>query len=759
MHITINTTIGLLILLVTSACTSASPGDTDSQTGLDGQPSQGDLYEVQDVQEDISEDTGPLDVGLEDTHYEPEEGMTGWPCASQDDCDSDFCLGLEDGNTGYCSDLCQQECPSGYLCKNQPQYGAVVFLCVAIAEVGCIKQCSHPNTFKDCGVPGALCADVDGTNFCLEPCEADQDCKEGFSCTEITDDGGFPLGTQCTPDSGSCICGLEMDFTADPNHCGECGLACQFEHAEALCDGGKCAMGPCAAGFSDLNDDPSDGCEFSCEFLSAEDSPDSDSIDANCDGIDGELDQAVFVSEEGSDIGNTDGTIDEPFLTIGAAITHAATMEPKRMVLVAGGTYFEQVQMVSGVTVSGGYSSSNWSRDPQLNPTVIFAKTVGLMGAIRAVVAEQITQPTLLSGFTVRTMNNPTPSGPVMAIWVRDGSDEFVIEDNTVEPGDGGVGQNGFQGNPGPDGADGYPGESGGPDNWWNPNALILGGNGGEHTCSGGDDAKGGTGGTAGWGDNPWFDDEIQASNGSDAPGGASGGTAGNTKKNGGHGADGLDGAKGADGEGGISIGAIEANGTWFASHGTHGGDGSNGTGGGGGGGGGGGAEGGIGGEHTHGGGGSGGGSGGCAGHAGMAGNGGGASFAIYVAGGQVQLKQNKLHFGTGGAGGSSGDGGDPGTRGLGAEPGDGSASAGDGGWGGKGGKGGRGGHGGGGAGGPSVGVFMVNGAAPICQGNSFIGKSKPGAGGPSKGNPGATGYAAKVGPTIVFSCQVKQKP
>ena len=111
-------------------------------------------------------------------------------------------------------------------------------------------------------------------------------------------------------------------------------------------------MGECVQGFSNLNEDSSDGCEFPCEFLSDEDYPDSKGVDANCDGIDGELERAVFVSTDGSDIGNDEGSMDDPFLTIGAAISHAAAMEPKGMVLVASGTYFEQVQMVSGVTVA-----------------------------------------------------------------------------------------------------------------------------------------------------------------------------------------------------------------------------------------------------------------------------------------------------------------------------------------------------------------------------------------------------------------------
>ena len=325
-------------LSATAACTTTTENATDGMVPLDGTVT--DVYEdgSSRTESDTQDIDGVEETVEEDLVYEPEAGMTGWPCLSEDECDSGFCLLADGSEEGYCSDICQQECPPGYLCKNQPQYGPVVFLCVAIEEVGCIKQCTTPNTFKGCGVPGALCATVDGLNFCLEACADSSDCKDGFSCLDFEDDGGFVLGKQCVPDSGSCVCGLDTDFTSDPSHCGSCGEACSYPNAEALCTEGECTMGNCLTGFSDINDDPSDGCEVPCDFLSEEDYPDSKGIDANCDGIDGVLDRAVFVATDGSDIGNDDGSMDDPFLTIGAAIDFAAGMNPKGMVLVSAGT-------------------------------------------------------------------------------------------------------------------------------------------------------------------------------------------------------------------------------------------------------------------------------------------------------------------------------------------------------------------------------------------------------------------------------------
>ena len=74
----------------------------------------------------------------------------------------------------------------------------------------------------------------------------------------------------------------------------------------------------CNALFFDVNLNPADGCE--CEYLSDSDFPDLGAggtpVDANCDGVDGELENGVFVAKNGDDSGA--GTIDSPVLTIDA---------------------------------------------------------------------------------------------------------------------------------------------------------------------------------------------------------------------------------------------------------------------------------------------------------------------------------------------------------------------------------------------------------------------------------------------------------
>ncbi|MEC9070831.1 MAG: hypothetical protein VX938_00570, partial [Myxococcota bacterium] len=200
----------------------------------------------------------PYDAGGEEPTL---EGGFGWPCQESQDCLSELCLQEQEGEPGFCTQHCQQECPGGFLCKHQPQFGAVTFLCVTLEKVGCTKPCFHPWTYQGCGVPGALCAEVDGAAMCLDGCVEDADCPEDFTCLETLDPEGFPLGHQCHPDSGNCVCGTDIDHETDPEHCGGCGNVCAFSNAEALCVSGSCEAGPCESGWVDLNGDQGDGCE------------------------------------------------------------------------------------------------------------------------------------------------------------------------------------------------------------------------------------------------------------------------------------------------------------------------------------------------------------------------------------------------------------------------------------------------------------------------------------------------------------------
>ncbi|MCA9516379.1 MAG: hypothetical protein KC635_15665, partial [Myxococcales bacterium] len=102
-----------------------------------------------------------------------------------------------------------------------------------------------------------------------------------------------------------------------------------------------------------------------------EEGPDyaGDSIDSNCDGIDGEVENGVFVARNGSDTANN-GTIRQPLQTIAAGLAQAVA-QGKRDVYVASGVYSESVVLADGKGVFGGYSADFAVRDPAALETAI----------------------------------------------------------------------------------------------------------------------------------------------------------------------------------------------------------------------------------------------------------------------------------------------------------------------------------------------------------------------------------------------------
>ncbi|MFV2055229.1 MAG: hypothetical protein ACC707_02135 [Thiohalomonadales bacterium] len=84
---------------------------------------------------------------------------------------------------------------------------------------------------------------------------------------DITDLFGNPIATQNLTYTVGCPIGLSncagscVDTSADINHCGACGAACNAANASSSCSSGSCNISSCNAGFENCNNSYTDGCE------------------------------------------------------------------------------------------------------------------------------------------------------------------------------------------------------------------------------------------------------------------------------------------------------------------------------------------------------------------------------------------------------------------------------------------------------------------------------------------------------------------
>jgi hypothetical protein len=86
------------------------------------------------------------------------------------------------------------------------------------------------------------------------------------------------------------------------------------------------------------------------------DRTDSSCQDTNNDGLDGMCDNAIFVSKSGDDLNS--GTITQPMLTINAGVAKANESGTKD-VYISEGSYNENIVMIDGVSLCGGYKESD----------------------------------------------------------------------------------------------------------------------------------------------------------------------------------------------------------------------------------------------------------------------------------------------------------------------------------------------------------------------------------------------------------------
>ncbi len=588
---------------------------------------------------------------------------------------------------------------------------------------------------------GAICHPT--YRQCVRACSTTQPCRTGETC-----DTGF-----CTR---TCTSASDCTASFGPNSActlGTCSLSYQFVNADL---------------------DETNGCECA-STTSAVDEPERYAtyptaglpyVDRDCDRVDGVAARSLFVWAQST---SSLGTRAAPFRTIAEAL---AAFRPAvhTSILVAQGTYAEQVVLTDGVQLYGGYSADFTRRDIILFPTFIEAAEPTGTQPRGTVNAEGLGSRTVISGFTIRGYDvNSRPLPGVQAknsyaVYVN-GSAGLVIQNNHVVGGRGGDGTPAL---PGIAGFNGVAGQGG-------VNARECN----TPDCAGETQAGGQPGanpacptqtrGNPGAGSDLQLDPQAYNGGGLNGAGGSNAvyrhsdpsqtsfckydctvpgnGLAGGAAQNG------SDGVPLGAGVGcGLARGSI-VSGEWTTGAGSAGNDGAAGLGGGGGGAGGcvrnanpatctiGRLVGDLGGT------GGGGGAGGCGGGRGSAASGGGGSFSIFIVGAAPAIDGNLIDFGFGGFGGNGGAGGYGGLGGQGGRGGLNTSVAWCAGQGGPGGRGGNGGAGSGGGGGCGGSVFGIAGEAIAAQ-NYAPRNSIPaapvlavGAGGVGGASPAGTGF------------------
>jgi hypothetical protein len=217
------------------------------------------------------------------------------------------------------------------------------------------------------------------------------------------------------------------------------GVICFAVWAWTGCDNDGSGGGPDAR-CDDVDMDGVTTCDGDCDDANPLATPGGNEIcgdgaDNNCDGSAEEGCTGgigTFVSGlTGAD--TNPGTIAMPLQTIGAGMANASTIGGPQTVIVAEGTYAENVALVEGIDLQGGYecntAACTWTRDPRLHVSRI--ENQSFEGVVAG---PTITQATLVDGFRI-VGRDGVPPGPPGSVGVMLAGGAPTIRNNQITGG------------------------------------------------------------------------------------------------------------------------------------------------------------------------------------------------------------------------------------------------------------------------------------------------------------------------------------
>ncbi|MBM4353041.1 MAG: hypothetical protein FJ109_04480 [Deltaproteobacteria bacterium] len=228
---------GLAAALLLSACSGGKATLSMDLSALPDAASEAGAPETVfdlDLAEGVDGDLAPPDVSIE-------PGAFGWPCLTNADCLSMFCI--ESPNGFVCTGECIEDCPAGWSCEQVGAGPDLTYVCLPLFGTLC-RPCLTDDECRQGVGKGAFCVDYGGTGrFCAAPCGEKEFCPTGYSCLDaVLGDG--TTAPVCLRDGAECGCA--------PKYQGmNIATTCYLDNEWGTCDGGRiCQDGeltPCDA--------------------------------------------------------------------------------------------------------------------------------------------------------------------------------------------------------------------------------------------------------------------------------------------------------------------------------------------------------------------------------------------------------------------------------------------------------------------------------------------------------------------------------